>query len=738
MKKIYTILFAVAALFAFAPSMSAQDVPFPGDNSIKFSKTEWEKPYEIKDQVGYRKIISKPNNQGIYHILLDAFTTGREVTVNQAVKSDIVLVLDISGSMNDDMSGNETTVEANKRITALKNAVKTFIGIIDDNDTKNAPSGERLGNRIAIVPYSHQIQESGVNQVRPFTTLDRASDIEDWVDNLSADGGTYADLGMQRALKLLSEESTAQIRTAVLFTDGNPGLWGVWTTEYVFNQFFTDYYAYDNIPRNYQQAYDVTGRFYQNTLSHANNTINYASQIKALSTPETSPDYNNPTKRIISSVFTVSVITNPTDQTNVYLGKTSSNWKSDAKSMGNYTVSPNGSHAVTGWKSNIWENGDGTRNTTTNEQGEVVNETKYAITAQNAAQLEQAFTTIAQSQGENYENLGETSVATVDIVSASFNLPSNAKDSDIKVYTAKCGGVTADGQPTFTDLLLAPTRNETYVPMKKENGILVPAGDPKDVDDLIPSKTHLGYSSTAQEATGKKDKITVEGFDYSNNWCGEVIENGEHKDWHGYKVTILIPIKMNPDALGGVGTETNDQGSGIFINGENRFPFTSPKVNLPVNIVINKQGLDKGESSKFTILRKSTGDWEEVTSVFVTRHEGQGENDPRTRIEGLPATDADGNEYIYKVREDNWSWSYTLTTGNELTTEDNDNPFTFKNEKKNGIDIKVRHAESKATNTFKTDGGDKYDDSKTNNDASRTIIEVTSTTSGSGSTTGSN
>ena len=115
-------------------------------------------------------------------------------------------------------------------------------------------------------------------------------------------------------------------------------------------------------------------------------------------------------------------------------------------------------------------------------------------------------------------------------------------------------------------------------------------------------------------------------------------------------------------------------------------------MNLPVNIIINKQGLDVGESSKFTIYKsidKST--WTPVTSVFVTRHSGQGPNDPRTRIEGLPATDNQNREYIYKVVEDNWSWSYTLTSDGELLTDDNDNPFTFTNQKKNRIDTKIRH-----------------------------------------------
>lgn len=714
MKNIYNTFLAIAILLALAPFTKAQnpvtkaesDVVFPADESIKFSSDEWSKEYDIDNNVGIRKIISKPNSQGIYHILLDAFTTGREIKTQKAVRADIVLVLDVSTSMNRDMNGYTTNRDADRRITALKNAVNTFIDLIDNNDKQGDPSGKnRLGNRIAIVPFGTSVSNTGNNRVRTFNTLDNATTIKNNINGLTipTNNGTSAHLGMQRALQLISG-STAQIRTVVLFTDGNPGYYGEWES--------TTTLSWDD-------RYDNETYRYQNTWYSANHTINYASQIKALSSPETVTD---PTKKIIANVFTVSVINNPEPYTNVYLGKVSSNWDEKTTNMG--TISVDGWGNVSGWNTtNIWANGNGNRNTYINDDGQTVNETKYAITASNASQLEQAFATIAESSGGTSENLGESSVATVDVVSTSFLLPKNADDSSIKVYTAKCIGMNGN-QPEFGPLVLAPNRNETYQPMKKNSsGTLVPDGDPKDVDDLIPSHTHVGYSSAAQETAGIKDKITVEGFDYTNNWCGEVEENGVHVDWHGYKVTILIPIRMNPDALGGLGVDTNTDGSGIWINDENKFPFTSPKVNLPVNIVINKQGLDEGESSKFSILRKTASEttWEPVTSVFVTRHKGQGKNAPRTRVEGLPATNESGAEYVYMVREDDWSWSYTLTSDRELTSDDNDNPFIFTNKKKNNIDTKIRHAESKATNTFKTNGGEGYDDSKSNN---RTVISV--------------
>ena len=705
MKKIYNILLAAVAMLAFTPLMSAQDIPFPADNKIKFSSDEWNKQYEIDTQSGvaYRKIISKPNSQGIYHIMLDAFVTGREIKINQAVRADIVLVLDVSTSMNRDMNGNTTNVDANRRITALKNAVATFVDLIDQNDTENAPEGSsRLGNRIAIVPFGSSLSTSGSNQVRNFRGLGQAATIKQNVQDLTIpqNNGTNAHLGMERALTLL-QGSTAQIRTVVLFTDGNPGYTGEWDGANGYQQLDAQYGG---------------GRAYQNTLNSANNTINYASQIKALS-----HDDEDPTKRVIANVFTVSVINNPQPYTDVYLGKTSSNWKSDATSMGTYTLSRSGSswtgytYTVSGWNTtDIWANGNGTRNKT--KDG--ADETKYAITASNAAQLEAAFATIAQDTGGSSENLGEASVSTVDVVSASFTMPTGTTANSIRVYTAPCTSVATSGQPSFGTMIQAKDRTDTYQPMKKENGVLVPDGNPKDVDDQI---------TTGLEG----NKITVNGFDFSNLWCGEIVENNTHVGWHGYKVTILIPIKMNPEALGGVGVDTNGEGSGIFIDGKNEFPFISPKVNLPVNIIINKQGLDEGESSKFTILRKTASDsnWEEVTSVFVTRHKGQDINAPRTRIEGLPATNKSGVEYIYKVREDDWSWSYTLTSDRELTTDDNDNPFTFTNSKKNRIDTKIRHAESKVTNTFKTGEGAAYDDSKSNG---RAVITVETETEGEG------
>ena len=201
----------------------------------------------------------------------------------------------------------------------------------------------------------------------------------------------------------------------------------------------------------------------------------------------------------------------------------------------------------------------------------------------------------------------------------------------------------------------------------------------------------------------------------------------------------MIPIKMNPDAVGGPNVDTNGEGSGIFVNDTDEKPtidFISPTVSLPVNIYLTKTGLRKGESAKFKIERAPihendeldedgvpvNASWSYVSSVFVTKST---DADPLVKVRGLPATTTEGTGeaavqvgYIYKITEEDWSWSYQRDETPQYTvTSKVDNPFTFNNTKILGIEQKVRHAESKVTNLIKPGitKHEKYDDSKVNN-----------------------
>lgn len=677
MKKIQYILFAIAFLI-FAP----------------FNNVHAQKQTTYTNGLGYSKNISTPDDEGIYTITLEAFTTGKVEVTKKSIPADIVLVLDVSGSMNYDMNGNQTNVQANRRITALKTAVNNFIDIINDNDLyyvdadgkpdKTKPREQRLGNRIAIVTYSTNANNrtNGLIALGNSTTDESGvTSLKTTVNGLTADGGTYAHKGMDMAYGILSPlNDTRQLRTTVFFTDGVPGLWGSWTE--------SDNAYHDSIYNWPERQYSNRYRTYYipqrvDTYNTANATINSANNIKNLA---------DDSKGIISNVYSVSIINDPGRQTQVYLGKTSSNYL-DATTMGNWNGTWNSDTAM-------WNNGNGTRNT----DGK-----NYSFASTSAQGLNEVFETIAGSSGGSDADLGGSTVAVMDIVSANFMLPNGADPDQITVYTAACTGGT-EGALTFGDPIPAKDNDARYHKITRNpDGTIEWSDEDYDVDEDI---------EVTIEGT---NMIQVTGFDYASNFCG--FENGVAR---GYKVLIEIPVKMDPEAVGGANSDSNEPGSGIYadLDGDGSLDpiitYDPPKVDLPTNIFIEKEGLKKGESAKFRIERvdknaseeiksnPNSSAWEPVTTVFLTNTVGEGHK-PMVKVRGL-----DPN-YIYQIIEEPWSWAYTseaitVTRTDLLIT----NPFKFKNTPKTDIDKKIRHAESKATNDFMGSGSVNYVDSKSN------------------------
>jgi hypothetical protein len=676
MKKIYNVLLAAFALLAFVPVANALDD---------------DPPYKDEGGLCYSKTVSPPNTDGVYTITLESFVTGSVTITNESIPADIVLVLDVSGSMRN-----------NNKLTNLKTAVKAFIDVIQNNDLYDKQGNRRLdennqptslGNQISIVKFAADRYYGGTASTTPgnhfcyedrwgtwhdgntmnntyeynctevrlgFTktatntktvlnpsTTQLAADVQtmkDAVDGFQAGGATAADYGMNLARLLingLGADRAGSSRTVVFFTDGSP--------------------TYSN---GFQQ-------------SVANAAISNSNQIKTSGAADAHPQ-----------VFSVGVFdsTNPGTDVTTFMNRVSSNHEG-ATGMGN------------------------------NQGGTVVSDKFYTNASGGSVDLTDVFQTIAHAAGGSDKELSEATVANVDIVSASFMLPTGTNTSDIKLYTAPYLGTTdAAGYLQFGAKIPKGENTATYRERhKNDDGTIELVGDPILVD---------GGLTVALEPSvvgGRNDKITVTGFDYANNFCGE--DDLSSTGINGHKVIIEIPIQMDPTAVGGPDVATNAPGSGIYIDGENIITFESPKVSLPVNLHIRKEGLDEGESAKFTIQRKLVTEganaWVDVTSVFVTRRAGQdkdGVNAPVTKVVGMPSVDEQDREFVYRILEDDWSWSYvttaaTATQSDQLVT----NPFIFTNTKKEGIDYKVRHAESKATNTFKTGVTNvEYDDSKPN------------------------
>lgn len=71
------------------------------------------------------------------------------------VNTDVMLVLDVTGSMDDDVNGNATSVTADKKITALKDAVMALYDALAPVQAQLAANNMRL--RYGVVPYSSTV-----------------------------------------------------------------------------------------------------------------------------------------------------------------------------------------------------------------------------------------------------------------------------------------------------------------------------------------------------------------------------------------------------------------------------------------------------------------------------------------------------------------------------------------------------------------------------------------------------
>lgn len=150
---------------------------------------------------------------------------------------DIVLVLDVSGSMEDPITSTDTT----KRITILKDSINQFIESFAENNSKQ--SDEKYQSRISIIKFAGDKSDKVGNDTYTenryrynytqimndfFTaTNDNKARLEDVVNSISPAGATRSDFAMELALKQINQskndESRKDAKRIVFFvTDGQP------------------------------------------------------------------------------------------------------------------------------------------------------------------------------------------------------------------------------------------------------------------------------------------------------------------------------------------------------------------------------------------------------------------------------------------------------------------------------------------------------------------------------------
>lgn len=181
----------------------------------------------------------------------------------------------------------------------------------------------------------------------------------------------------------------------------------------------------------------------------------------------------------------------------------------------------------------------------------------YYLTASDAAGLNNVFSSISSTIGGSDATLTGTATM-VDVISEYFQLPKNYLDS-LKAYTVPFTGTDASGNRQW------------------------------------------GANQTDYTTSIKVDgsKVSIAGFNYSDNWVGFHTENGTQTA-HGSKMVLEIPIQVKDDTVGQV--PTNDETNSGILNGNGSLfaGFVSPVVNyayftvVPVISSVDNDGKNQG------------------------------------------------------------------------------------------------------------------------------------------------
>lgn len=225
------VLALVMALSLVAlPSFAEGEEDSAGNDGMPYIEENGHGGTVTKDGLVMSKTIEKTGD-GRFLLTLEAYATGSTTTTTSTKPVDIVLVLDVSGSMDDPI--NE--YYSQNKIDALKDAVNGFI----DKVAEKSPNSS-----IAVVKFASDKEydvgngynESGYNYsqiVQNLTAVNEAgaNSLKAAVNQLTAAGATRADYGMQHAQTIVNGAmGNGRQKVVIMFTDGQPNTWQGFST----------------------------------------------------------------------------------------------------------------------------------------------------------------------------------------------------------------------------------------------------------------------------------------------------------------------------------------------------------------------------------------------------------------------------------------------------------------------------------------------------------------------------
>ena len=591
---------------------------------------------------------------------------------------DIILLID-----NRNNSGYKLYRYENRK-DALIRGVNLFLDMIleqnlkdeiwEDGVTRHQVAVVGFGScSTAAIPLTPSTGNTRVTRVFAPITSDNLSSYKNWDYGVPFNSGTDIGRGVETGRRLLQQLAANNPDLRPLNSAGGQKRNKVMVV-------FTD-----GLPNDYTASNSSTG--YTGSRGHCTYAIEQGAIVKQKGKINPDLEYDEPVnnQQINGLIYTISLSDN-----NTYIPAFLQHLSSDFPQA---TSSGTSGSAIA------------------NQFGGTIGEkTGFYLDATAATSLSDAFKTIAE------DNTGDMSSAlvSVDQLTPDFIIPFTTNDlTKVKVYTAQCIGLTGEtitdeqGQPhselAFAQEIEVKGREALEHLWVYENNDWV---DLKNLD--IDNDTKFTVSEDGKT-------ITLSGFDYAKLWCGEDLAHdntrqpvaatdpnygNQQPGYRGFKMIYEFPIKIDPEALGGVGVPTNTSSSGLWKATNTGVPtaqeveYPKPILTIPVRLIVQKTGLGKGESANFTIQRKRRGSTEDYVD-FITFVLTGGDTTPENRFINLDPA------YYYKVKEENWSWAYEAVSPEYSTEGENPikNPIVFEN---TPIPTPPPHAEAKATNKMTT------------------------------------
>lgn len=158
-------------------------------------------------------------------LTLEAYATGSTTTTTSTAPVDIVLVLDVSGSMDDPING----YGSQNKIDALKDAVNGFIDKVAEKSPNSSIAVVKFAGEEKTQTGNDKYRSRGYYYNYSQTVIDLtaagtgAAALKDAVKALDPDGSTAADYGMNRAKSIIdSVKNNDHQKVVIMFTDGKP------------------------------------------------------------------------------------------------------------------------------------------------------------------------------------------------------------------------------------------------------------------------------------------------------------------------------------------------------------------------------------------------------------------------------------------------------------------------------------------------------------------------------------